>query len=102
MAKMNEQLRETLQHLVNSDGKLIITEEMPDDIKDALNYFNENNIDIFNTDFDVDSNVINNGEPIAEAAVSDDEFNEQISETESNVNLDSEASEDVQSLGNFL
>lgn len=49
---VNERIKETLKKYADADGKLKITDDMPDDLKEAINYFNENNIDIFNTDFD--------------------------------------------------
>ncbi len=44
---MDDALKQKLSQFVDNEGKLIIQEDMPDDLKDAIKYLNENNINIF-------------------------------------------------------
>ncbi|MBR3362871.1 MAG: hypothetical protein IKG40_02980 [Bacilli bacterium] len=44
---MNEETKEKLKQFVGQDGKIIITDDMPDDLKAAINFLNENDVDIF-------------------------------------------------------
>ena len=43
---MDSKDKETLKRFLDEDGKIIITEDMPDDLKNAINYMNENNINL--------------------------------------------------------
>ena len=43
---MNEELQQSLGKLLDSNGKVIVTDDMPDDLKAAINYLNDNNINI--------------------------------------------------------
>ena len=44
---MDDALKQKLSQFVDNEGKLIIQEDMPDDLKDAIKYLNDNNVNIF-------------------------------------------------------
>ena len=52
MATLDERAKSVLQKFTDSNGKLIATEDMSDELKEAINYINENNIDFNNIDLD--------------------------------------------------
>ncbi|MBR3230384.1 MAG: hypothetical protein IKF91_06135 [Bacilli bacterium] len=52
MATLDEKSRDILNKFTNPEGKLIVTDDMSDDLKEAIEYINENNLDIFNTDLE--------------------------------------------------
>lgn len=52
MATLDENAKSVLQKFTDSNGKLIATEDMSDELKEAINYINENNIDFNNIDLE--------------------------------------------------
>ena len=44
---MTEEQKEKLTKLVGEDGKIIVLDSMPDDLKAAIEYLNDNNIGLF-------------------------------------------------------
>ena len=79
--------KEKLKSFIDQDGKIILSEDMPDDLKAAINYLNNNNISLFSP----------NG-PLADAKnvikdnPSDDEYDED-SDDESYIDDDDEIEE---------
>ncbi len=46
MIKIDERAKELLSKYVGPDGKLIIDESLPDDIKESFQYFNDENVNV--------------------------------------------------------
>lgn len=44
---MDDALKQKLSQFVDIEGKLIIQDDMPEDLKDAIQYLNDNNVNIF-------------------------------------------------------
>ena len=44
---MDDALKQKLSQFVDNEGKLIVQEDMPQDLKDAIKYLNDNNVNIF-------------------------------------------------------
>lgn len=44
---MDDALKQKLSQFVDNEGKLIIQDDMPQDLKDAIKYLNDNNVNIF-------------------------------------------------------
>ena len=44
---MNEDINKKLASFMDTDGKIILTDDMPSDLKAAINYLNENNVNLF-------------------------------------------------------
>ena len=47
MVTLDEETKAKLGQLIDSDGKVIISDDMPEDLKGCLKYINDNNINIF-------------------------------------------------------
>lgn len=47
MVTVNDDTMSKLNGLTDDDGKIIVTDDMPDDLKAAINYLNDNNISLF-------------------------------------------------------
>lgn len=54
MARISDETKALLKEFVGEDGQFLITESMPDDLKEALKFYNENNIDVFSDSADLD------------------------------------------------
>ena len=70
--------KQKLSQFIDQDGKIIISDDMPDDLKSAIKFMNDNNVGLFEN---IDVNFI------------DDEESEGVEETYDNISL-SDASED--------
>ena len=72
--------KQKLSQFIDQDGKIIISDDMPDDLKSAIKFMNDNNVGLFEN---IDVNFI------------DDEESEGVEETYDNISLDdaSEGSE---------
>lgn len=46
MITVDEETKKKLGQLIDSDGKVIISDDMPEDLKDCLKYLNDNNINL--------------------------------------------------------
>ena len=44
---MDDTLKQKISQFVDNEGKLIVQDDMPDDLKDAIKYLNDNNVNIF-------------------------------------------------------
>ena len=47
MVTLDDNMKARLSKLTDSDGKIIVTDDMPDDLKGCINYLNNNNISLF-------------------------------------------------------
>ena len=76
MIKIDERAKELLSKYVGPDGKLIIDESLPDDIKESFQYFNDENVNILEfgqgEELDLDPSL-DNFEPDDEV-ITDDEM----------------------------
>lgn len=56
MIEDREKVKEMLLKLKDENGKFVVTDDMPEDIKNTLNFMNENGVDIYSdqpiADFD--------------------------------------------------
>ena len=52
MVTLDEETKAKLGQLIDSDGKVIISDDMPEDLKGCLKYINDNNINLFSTNPD--------------------------------------------------
>ena len=57
MIKLSDAAKQKYAKYVGPDGKLIIDDSLPDDIKEAFKYFNDRNINIL--ELNVDDNIDN-------------------------------------------
>ena len=46
MVTLDENTKSKLSGLLDSDGKITITDDMPEDLKECINYLNDNNISL--------------------------------------------------------
>ncbi len=61
MIAINDEMKKQMSQYLDSDGKIMITDDMPDDLKSAINYINANNI-----------NVLDGSTPYADGIATDD------------------------------
>lgn len=47
MVTLDDNMKARLSKLTDSDGKIIVTDDMPEDLKGCINYLNNNNISLF-------------------------------------------------------
>ena len=106
---MDSKDKERLKQFLDEDGKIIITEDMPDDLKQAINYMNENNINLLEKrqhvsfDDDDDMDEIDDSNDDSFDLSSDVEFEDEDAEEPENDNLSDETDESsLQDLDNLF
>ena len=52
MVTIDDEMKAKISNMMDSDGKLIITDDMPDDLKSAIQYLNDNNVNILDNSTD--------------------------------------------------
>ncbi len=52
MFELNEKAKAEIAKYIDSSGKLIIDDSLPDEVKKIFQYFNDNNLDIMNINVD--------------------------------------------------
>ena len=62
MIKLDDTTKQRLSRFIGSDGKIIVSDDMPDDLKAAINYMNSNNI-----------SLLSEVDPLADEEESDDD-----------------------------
>ena len=54
---IDEETRQKISSFVGPDGKIVMSDEFPDDLKNVINYLNANNINILDTT-NLDADII--------------------------------------------
>ena len=94
-----------MSELVDVDGKIVITEDMPEDLKIAINYLNKNNIGLFDKiedDDDVDiEDALDNGS-IDVDSLPDSEIDDDLDDGEDDLDDSSDSSSDLNDLNNLF
>ena len=107
MITLDEDTKAKLGQLIDSDGKITITDDMPDDLKGCLKYINDNNINIFGSnpdayveDFEPDPFApgFKDAEEDSADVEEDDEETEEEEEAEEADSVDEEAVADLDSV----
>ena len=105
---MDSKDKERLKQFLDEDGKIIITDDMPDDLKQAINYMNENNINLLekrqHVSFDdEDTDEIDDSDDESFDLSSEVEFEDEDAEEVENDNISDEADESsLQDLDNLF
>lgn len=89
MVTLDEDTKAKLGQLIDSDGKVIISDDMPDDLKGCLKYLNDNNISLFGSnpdayveDFEPDPFAAGFQDDETGSAEIDDEAEDEVEEEE--------------------
>lgn len=63
--------KEKLKNFLDQDGKIMLSDDMPDDLKAAINYLNDNNISLFSP-----NDPLADAKDVIKNNPSDDEYDE--------------------------
>ena len=103
MVTLDEDTKAKLGQLIDSDGKVMISDDMPEDLKGCLKYLNDNNVSLFSSnpdayvdDFEPDPFAAGFQDAESDTEVVDDEEDDDVEEEEEvDDNVDDNAVEDL-------
>ena len=83
-----------LAQFMDENGKIIISDNMPNDLKEAINFLNENNVNLFTKIDDVEVSELDDDEDLKNEIVLDDDSDED-DDFELDDNLDDDLDDDL-------
>ncbi len=98
MLKLSEEAKAKYAKYIDANGRLIVDESLPDDVKQAFNYFNSKGINIM--ELSVDDDIIDLPEEVND--LDSDEVDDVETETLDDSFEDSEEDIDLDSLNNLF
>lgn len=100
---ISERTREVLEKLKKPNGEIITTEDMSADLREAIEYINANNIDIFNAPItEPDEEEIEEIEETDELSESESDDLEPLEPFDESELVEDLEDSDVEELGDFL
>lgn len=96
MIKLSEEAKQHFSKYVGPDGKLIIDDSVPQELRETFQFFNDKGINILDMNINDDIEILDEPDTVSDDIESDDysngdsnsEFSSTIVEDDSNVDLD--------------
>ena len=83
-----------LAQFMDENGKIIISDDMPADLKEAINYLNENNVNLFTKIDDVEVSELDDDEDLEDELDLDDDSDEE-DDLDDDFELDDDLDDDL-------
>lgn len=82
-----DETKQKLMRFIDSDGKIVVTDDMPADLKAAINYLNQNNVSLFSKVNDEDDGIDYDEDnvPSIDDEELDDDSNEELEDSDDEI-----------------